>query len=236
MSVQDKVEVIAIIPARSGSKGLPGKNVRDLCGKPLLAYSIEAALNARRIDRVIVSTDSPEIAKVAEKYGAEVPFLRPEAIAGDSALLWEAVEFTSFGLGLGKNPDKRVAVLFPSHPFRNTAMMDTLVDKLIAGYSPVETVREIPVNPHAYFSMASDGDLARHDFGDKGPKRTEVFYQQCGTFSGISRGPSKQPYYHVLRNEIEWIDIDYEEDLLVAEEIIRQGLYDFNEGNTPCGA
>jgi N-acylneuraminate cytidylyltransferase len=67
----------AIIPARGGSKRIPRKNIREFCGKPMIVWSIEAALNSGCFDRVIVSTDDEEIAKVAKKYGAEVPFMRP---------------------------------------------------------------------------------------------------------------------------------------------------------------
>ena len=76
--------VIAIIPARGGSKGLPGKNIRSLSGKPLLAWSIEQALASKTIDKVIVSSDCPKIIEVANAYGAEVPFVRPAHLATDS--------------------------------------------------------------------------------------------------------------------------------------------------------
>ena len=74
---------IAIIPARGGSKRIPGKNIRDFCGKPIIAYSIEAALGSGLFDRVIVSTDSQDIANVAEKLGAQVPFVRPDELSND---------------------------------------------------------------------------------------------------------------------------------------------------------
>jgi len=69
--------ILCVIPARGGSKGLPGKNIKDLCGKPLIAYSIQQALASRYIDRVVVSTEDDTIADVAKKYKAEVPFKRP---------------------------------------------------------------------------------------------------------------------------------------------------------------
>ena len=74
-------KVLAIIPARGGSKGLPGKNLRPLAGHPLIAYSVAAGLQANLVDRVICSTDSEEIADVARKYGVEIPFMRPAEIA-----------------------------------------------------------------------------------------------------------------------------------------------------------
>ncbi|HUX91572.1 MAG TPA: acylneuraminate cytidylyltransferase family protein [Gallionellaceae bacterium] len=84
------MKAIAFIFARGGSKGLPGKNIRPLGGKPLIAWSIEHALAVKRIGRVIVSTDSEEIAAVAREYGAEVPFIRPAELARDDSSEWLA--------------------------------------------------------------------------------------------------------------------------------------------------
>ena len=81
----DQARVLALIPARSGSKGLPGKNVRMLGGKPLLAWPVEAAKSAKCVDRVVVSTDSAEYGRVASLHGAEVPALRPVELATDTA-------------------------------------------------------------------------------------------------------------------------------------------------------
>lgn len=77
--------ILTVIPARGGSKGIPGKNIKDLYGQPLISYTIQAALDCKKIDRVVVSTDSEEIACVAKKYGADVPFLRPAALAMDTS-------------------------------------------------------------------------------------------------------------------------------------------------------
>lgn len=79
----EKDNILAVIPARGGSKGLPGKNIKLLNGKPLIAYTIEAALESGIFDKVIVSTDDNEIAEVARKYGAELPFMRPKELSGD---------------------------------------------------------------------------------------------------------------------------------------------------------
>ena len=77
------MKTILIIPARGGSKGIPRKNIKEFCGKPLIAYIIETALKVKELDRVIVSTEDKEIAEIAKKYGAEVPFLRPKELARD---------------------------------------------------------------------------------------------------------------------------------------------------------
>ena len=77
------MSILALIPARGGSKGVPRKNIRELCGKPLIAWSIEAAQKSKYIDRLVVSTEDEEIAEIARYYGAEVPFMRPPELSRD---------------------------------------------------------------------------------------------------------------------------------------------------------
>ncbi len=84
------MKLIAIIPARSGSKGVTDKNIKLLCGKPLMAYTIECALRAGVFDEVMVSTDSETYASIAEEYGAKVPFLRSSEYSGDNSSSWDA--------------------------------------------------------------------------------------------------------------------------------------------------
>lgn len=110
---------LAIIPARSGSKGLKDKNIKELCGKPLLAYTVEAALESGQFDEVMVSTDSESYAKIAEEYGADVPFLRSDITAGDSASSWDMVEEVLAGYGdRGKSFDT-FCLLQPTSPLRS---------------------------------------------------------------------------------------------------------------------
>ncbi|WP_350655087.1 pseudaminic acid cytidylyltransferase [Pseudoalteromonas sp. D48-MNA-CIBAN-0056] len=108
---------IAIIPARGGSKRIPRKNIKEFHGKPMIAYSIEAALDSRCFDKVIVSTDDAEIADIAIKYGAEVPFMRPANIADDYAttldVVKHAVEFTK----LQEWDVKNVCCIYATAPF-----------------------------------------------------------------------------------------------------------------------
>lgn len=109
---------IAIIPARSGSKGLKDKNILNLCGKPLLAYSIEAALQSNCFDEVMVSTDSQKYAEIARKYGASVPFLRGEATSTDSASSWNVVDEVLSGyMKVGEEFDT-FCLLQPTSPLR----------------------------------------------------------------------------------------------------------------------
>ncbi|MGI8464311.1 cytidylyltransferase domain-containing protein [Pectobacterium punjabense] len=118
-----KKSTLAIIPARSGSKRLPGKNIKILHGKPLIAWTIEAALSARTVDDVIVSTDDEEIANIARQYGAQVPFIRPTKLATDSstteAVVNHAVDFISSRI----NYDK-IMILQPTSPLRTVRNID----------------------------------------------------------------------------------------------------------------
>ncbi|EPY5333449.1 acylneuraminate cytidylyltransferase family protein [Klebsiella pneumoniae] len=123
---------LAIIPARGGSKGIPGKNIKNIAGKPLIAWSIEHALQSESIDRVIVSTDSEEIAKIARDFGAEVPFLRPPELANDKAptepslihcINWLA-EHESY------KPDF-IVLLQATSPVRSSEVIDSAFEKLI---------------------------------------------------------------------------------------------------------
>jgi len=110
---------IAIITARSGSKGLPDKNIRPLAGIPLIAYTIKAALDSGMFDTVMVSTDSEEYARISREYGAEVPFLRSEATSGDTAGSWDVVrEVLRMYKELGKEFDQ-ICLLQPTSPLRD---------------------------------------------------------------------------------------------------------------------
>jgi len=122
-------KIVAIIPARGGSKVIPRKNVKDLAGKPMIAYIIESALKVKGLDRVIVSTEDKEIAEVAKKYGASVPFIRPAELAGDDVLtlpvLLHAIEY----LDKEENykPDY-VLLIYPTSPLLNYQRMQEAID------------------------------------------------------------------------------------------------------------
>ncbi|MFZ6019832.1 MAG: cytidylyltransferase domain-containing protein, partial [Chloroflexota bacterium] len=125
-------EVLAIIPARGGSKGIPRKNIRNFAGHPLIAYSIAAALQSRRITRVIVSTDDPEIAEVARAYGAEVPFLRPAELAQDSTLDLPVFQHALAWLTANEAYAPDVVVqLRPTSPIRPVGLVDEAVHILL---------------------------------------------------------------------------------------------------------
>jgi N-acylneuraminate cytidylyltransferase len=154
------MNAVAFIFARGGSKGLPGKNIQMLVGKPLIAWAIECALKVPRISRVIVSTDSNEIAAIAAEYGAEVPFIRPAYLATDKSPEWLAwrhgIEYLRDSFG--EMPE--VIVSLPATaPLRMPADIDNCLDEYEKGSSDVViTVTDAHRNP--YFNMVkidSDG-------------------------------------------------------------------------------
>jgi len=124
--------MIAIIPARGGSKGLPRKNIKLLNNKPLIAYTIIAAKNSKYIDNVFVSTDDEEIAEVSLKYGAKVPFLRPKELATDNALAIDNYIYTIEKLKELYNKEiTEIVVLQPTSPLRNTEDINSAIEIFI---------------------------------------------------------------------------------------------------------
>ena len=121
--------MIAIIPARKGSKGLPGKNIKDLIGKPMIAYSIEEALKSKHITEVVISTDCKEIEEVAVKYGAKSPFLRPEHLATDNAKAIDNYIYVIDRINKEFGYDvKDFVVLQPTSPLRKVEDIDGSIE------------------------------------------------------------------------------------------------------------
>jgi CMP-N-acetylneuraminic acid synthetase len=155
-------KAVAIIPARSGSKGIRDKNIRTLNGKPLIAYSIEHALAAKTVERVIVSTDSAEYAKIAKQYDAEVPFLRPTEISGDSSLDIEVFEYTlNFLKKEGELPEILVH-LRPTHPVREMSDIDKMVNtlKMDSSLDSIRSVSLAPCTPYKMWLIDEQGLLS----------------------------------------------------------------------------
>jgi len=154
-------EVLAIIPARGNSKGLPGKNLRLLNGHPLIAYSIAAGVQARLVNRVICSTDSLEIANVAKKYGAEVPFMRPKELAMDES---PDIDFFTHAIDtLGKTgyrPDI-IVQLRPTDPIRRANLVDDGIQLMIENpqSDSVRTITEPHHSPYKMWTINESGHL-----------------------------------------------------------------------------
>ena len=140
--------VIAVIPARGGSKSVPGKNIRALAGKPLLAWSIEVARQVSEIDRILVSTDDPQIASFGWAYGAEV-YARPAHLATDEALVIDALKDLLETLRRERGTPEWVILLEPTCPLRTPQDVQSCLN-LVAqgGCDSVATFKEAELNPH----------------------------------------------------------------------------------------
>lgn len=144
---------LGLIPARGGSKGIIGKNIVPFCGKPLIAWTIEAALSSGVIDRLVVSTDDHKIADTAIRCGAEVPFMRPDDLATDSTPSCAVIDHATKALGLKGN----VVLLQPTSPLRSAEDISNCVSLFLNRRRTVISVTETKIHPSWLFGL-DDGD------------------------------------------------------------------------------
>lgn len=232
------IRTICFVFARGGSKGLPGKNIRPLAGKPLIAHSIGLALACPCIETVVVSTDDPAIAEVARNYGAEVPFMRPAELATDIAPEWLAWRHAIEWFERERGTFHVFLSLPPTSPFRSIIDVNACIDLLVSdpGSDAVITVREAERSP--YFNMVSldpqgyaglvippMGDIVRRQDVPKVYDVTTVAYaarpayvkQADRLFAGSIRGV-QVPAERALD-----IDTPYDFELAQAIALIRTG-------------
>ena len=217
---------LAIITARGGSKRIPKKNIREFCGKPILAYSIEAALESGLFDHVMVSTDSEEIAEIARKYGAEVPFFRSETTSGDFAttndVLAEVLEeYEKRGMHFDE-----ACCIYPTAPFVTAEKLktavaqlessdaDTLIPVVSFSYPPqramvVENERLVFKYPEYLDSRSQDLQSHYHDVGQFYVFRTDRF--------AVNKKLMVGDILPFIVSELEVQDIDNLTDWKIAE-------------------
>lgn len=220
-------EILSIIPARSGSKGLKDKNIRNLNGKPLIAYTIEASLKSKFITRTIVSTDSPAYADISKGCGAEIPCLRPDNISGDDisseAVLLHMLAYLEEIEGY--KPDY-LCLLQCTSPLRTNEHIDAAFEKLIgSGFDSVVGVCE--ANPHPYVCKYFEGDRLVYLFEEakksKQRQKFPPFYRVNGAIYIIKADVLLQTKNLAIDNMTGYImsmesslDIDNEFDFLQA--------------------
>ena len=156
------MKVLGIIPARGGSKGVPRKNVRLLCGKPLLAYTVESALASKRLTRTILSTEDAEIAAVGGRCGIEVPFLRPAELALDTSPTFPVVQHALAEMEREGRSYDAVCLLQPTNPLRRAEDIDQCIELLeTTGADSVISVLPVPAEYHPcwVYSRSDDGQL-----------------------------------------------------------------------------
>lgn len=219
---------IAIIPARGGSKGIPRKNIADLAGKPLIAYSILAARHAKLIDRVIVSTEDEEIADVAIAWGAEVPFLRPKKLATDTSSIGESISYTISRLGSTYGSEVYVH-FYPTSPFRTPSFIDEMLRILFSGYNSVSTIKEVKLDPNFLFIADNSNKLTNILAEPDNIPAWKKYYRQYPLFKAYYNSNQKyeKHYFHTITDKCMLIDIDTPCDLLWAEAVINAGLFNF---------
>ena len=225
---------LGVIPARGGSKGLPGKNLRKLGALSLIGHAVASAREAALLARFIVSTDSPEIAEEAKRHGAEVPFLRPAELATDQAgmlpVLQHAVRWLESSAGV--RPDM-IVTLQPTSPFRTGVEIDATITKVIdTGSDSAQTLSEASYHP--YFMKTLDGDrtMALFPDGHKYVRRQDAppVYQPSGAVY-VTRYATLMEQGHILGDDNRGVimgfepsvNIDTEWDFLLAELLLGEG-------------
>ena len=233
----DGLRIVGIIPARAGSKGLPDKNIHLLLGKPLIYYTIVTALAARCLDRVIVSTDSDQIAQIAKDYGAEVPFIRPAELAVDDMATLPVVRHAATFLAEQQHyqPDLLVT-LQPTSPLRRSEHIDAAVE-IFKKTQPdmVMSVCEAEHSPYWMRRIESDGRLVsilpqseqytrRQDLPPVYRINGAVYVE---TYSFVCSDTNRRPenIRALVMDRSDSIDIDDELDIKAAEMelVIRMG-------------
>jgi CMP-N-acetylneuraminic acid synthetase len=157
------MRAVGLVPARGGSKGIPRKNARLLAGRPLLAYTADAAARARRLSRVILSTEDPEIAELGRSCGLEVPFVRPAELARDETPMLSVVEHALSWLEAQGDAVDAVCLLQPTHPLRRSEDIDACIELCEqSGADAVVTIMAVPpeFNPHWVYFRSETGELS----------------------------------------------------------------------------
>lgn len=219
-------KILAIIPARGGSKGIKNKNIIDLCGKPLISYTIESALNSKYIDDVIVSTDSEKIADVAIKYNAKVPFKRPQELATDNSKTIDAIIYTINRLNNEGFKYEHLILLQPTEPLRNSNDIDAAIELYYSRECrALASVSEVDDNPILIRTISPDGVLNRMLKVSSTCRRQDmpVYYRVNGCIY-INRISELNKNTSFNDNEIPFVmsrehsvDIDEMKDLWIAE-------------------
>ena len=231
--------IVGLIPARSGSKRVPDKNIRPLAGHPLMAYSIAAALQSGIFDAVVVSTDSDRYADIARHYGAEIPFLRPAKIAGDTSPDIEWVEHTLAELRKNGNDYDCFSILRPTSPFRLPETIRRAWDEFRAqdGVDSLRAVEKCQQHPGKMWIVRGKrmmpllpmGPAEQPWHSSQYPSLPEVYVQNASLEIARSRvvfedrtiaGNVLMPF---LTKDYEGFDVNSEYDWKLAEHMVQKG-------------
>lgn len=232
------MKILAFIPARAGSKRIPNKNIKLLHGKPLIAYTIEAAKKSRHINRIVVSTNSEEIAAVARNYGADVPFFRPDEISGVDSTEMEFFEHALNWFIENENyePDL-IVLLYPTSPFRKAESIDMAIEDMLR-HPEADSLRSVKkCSEHPYKMWVVENGYLK-PFVKNAEKRDmhtlsyhllpEVYIQNASIYitkpSTIKnkRSPTGDIIVPFIMDEIESVDINTYVDFIFAEMLLKE--------------
>jgi len=230
-----KKKILALIPARGGSKQIINKNIKLLCGKPLISYTIEAALASNYIDDVVISTDSDLIAEISLKYGGQVPFMRPKELAGDeSKTIDVAIHAINALIKMGRNYDYLV-LLQPTSPLRTKDDIDSAIKIIIDGdISSLVSVREVKENPALMRTIENNklknimdfnGSLRRQDLPKYYIFNGAIYINSIDMLLKQKKFVDEKTYPYVMDYERS-IDIDEILDFKIVELIMGENNHD----------
>ncbi len=228
-----KPKILAVITARGGSKGLPGKNIIDLAGKPLITYTIEAALKSKHIDKVMVTTDDKKIAEISKKFGAEIPFIRPKYLARATTHSPPVVEHAVKFLQKKGEYYDLVLTLQPTSPLRKTKHIDEAINLINkSSFESVMSVKPVEFPPFWLVKIKNNRAVPIIDDGidyfKKERQQLQKTYQPNGAVYVTRTNTllnkhviiSKNCGITIMNNESS-LDIDTAEDLEEIRKVIK---------------
>jgi len=229
--------ILGLIPARGNSKGLPRKNILPLLGKPLIAWTIEQALESRYLDRVIVSTDDKEIAGISKEYGAEMPFMRPEKLATDEARGIDVVLHAMNWMDKNDNSYDLIMLLQPISPLRTSENIDRGIELLF--FKKAQAVVSVcETEHHPYWSniLPENGCMKgfiKPEIMNKNRQELSVFHRLNGAIylaywdylKGQKNFLGKETFAYIMPQERS-IDIDNEVDFELTEILMKKYISD----------
>lgn len=231
-------KILAVIPARGGSKGVKRKNIRELNGRPLIAWTIEQAKKSKYIDRVVVSTEDEEIAKISKEYGAEVPFLRPEELAKDHTSGIDPVIHCIEWLEKNQKYHADYVVLLQcTSPKRKAEQIDEAIEKMLSQQGRADSIISVCRAEHSPYWMQKVNDsglledFIRHDRVSYARRQDlpEVFRLNGAIYIAKTKSLLENRDFQTNRtlpyimDEFSSLDIDNELDFRIAELIMNEG-------------
>ena len=239
-------KLLALIPARGGSKRLPRKNILDFCGKPLIAWTIEAAVKSKYVDHVVVSTDDNDISNISSQYGADVRFTRPNNISQDHSTSVEVVEHALKKLEESGCHYEYVILLQPTSPFRTSIHIDAAVELLVKrNSSAIISVTKAINNPLWANTIPENGSMdnfIQENIKNKRSQDLPIFYELNGAIYLINSRKIleentfflKKGVFSYEMDRISSIDIDTNYDFLIASLIAENNAIEQDRRSKDC--